>query len=79
MELARADVDDLSDDPEGAIKHLEEAVRIEQGRVGPEVIQRLVEALYGRGRYAEAAGYIACCGSRCWSTRRWAAWPPASP
>ena len=59
VELARADVDDLSDDPEGAIKHLEEAVRIEQGRVGPEVVQRLVEGLYGRGRYAEAAGYVA--------------------
>ncbi len=59
VELARADVDDLSDDPEGAIKHLEEAVRIEQGRVGPEVVQRLVEGLYSRGRYAEAAGYVA--------------------
>ena len=59
VELARADVDDLSDDPEGAIKHLEEAVRVEQGRVGPDVIQRLVEALYGRGRYAEAGVYLA--------------------
>ncbi len=59
VELARADVDDLSDDPEGAIKHLEEAVRIEQGRAGPEVVQRLVEGLYSRGRYAEAAGYLA--------------------
>ena len=59
VELARADVDDLGNDPEGAIKHLEEAVHIEQGRVGPEIVQRLVEALYGRGRYAEAGGYVA--------------------
>ena len=58
LELARADVAELSGDPEGTILHLKAAVHLEQGRVSASVIQRLVEALNQRQRYAEAAVYI---------------------
>jgi predicted Zn-dependent protease len=50
--LARADVADLSGNPEQAISHLRQA--IDQGESNPRVIQRLVESLYRRQRYAEA-------------------------
>ncbi len=58
LELARADVTELGGDPEGMIAHLKAAVHLEQGRVGASVIQRLVEALNQRQRYAEAEEYI---------------------
>jgi cellulose synthase operon protein C len=58
LELARADVAELSGDPEGAILHLKAAVHLEQGRVSASVVQRLVEALYQRQRYAEAEVYL---------------------
>ena len=48
----------MSGDPEGTIQHLKAAIRLEQGRASAAVIQRLVEALNQRQRYAEAEGYI---------------------
>jgi tetratricopeptide (TPR) repeat protein len=59
VELSRADVAELGGDPEGMIQHLKEVVRLEEGRSGPAVIQRLVEALNQRGRAAEAQEYLA--------------------
>jgi cellulose synthase operon protein C len=58
LELARADVAELGGDAEGMIQHLKAAVHLEQGRVSASVIQRLVEALNQRQRYAEAAALI---------------------
>jgi tetratricopeptide (TPR) repeat protein len=59
VEFARPDVAELGGDPEGMINHLKEGVRLEQGRAAPTVIQRLVEALNQRGRYAESREYLA--------------------
>jgi tetratricopeptide (TPR) repeat protein len=58
VELARADAAELGGDPEAMISHLKEAIKLEQGRAGPAVIQRLVEALNQRGRYGESKDYL---------------------
>jgi tetratricopeptide (TPR) repeat protein len=50
--LARAEIDELGGNPEEAIVHLKKA--IEEGETSPVVIQRLVDALMKRQRYAEA-------------------------
>jgi predicted Zn-dependent protease len=52
VSLARAEIDELLGNPEQAITHLKAA--IDQGENTPRVVQRLVEALYRRQRYAEA-------------------------
>ena len=58
VEFARADVAELGGDPEGMIVHLKEGVQLEQGRAAPRVVQRLVEALNQRGRWAESKEYL---------------------
>ncbi len=58
LELARADVMELSGDTEGMIMHLKAAFHLEQGRVSASVIQRLADALNQRQRYAEAEALI---------------------
>jgi tetratricopeptide (TPR) repeat protein len=50
--LARAEIDEMRGNPEEAIGHLKKA--IEGGETSPIVIQRLVDALMKRQRYAEA-------------------------
>jgi predicted Zn-dependent protease len=51
--LALAEVEELSGSPEGAIKHLNDAIA--KGENSPSVIRRLAEAHYNQGRYDEAA------------------------
>jgi Tfp pilus assembly protein PilF len=50
--LARAEIDELRGNPEESINFLKKA--IEQGETSPVVIQKLVDALARRQRYAEA-------------------------
>jgi tetratricopeptide (TPR) repeat protein len=50
--LALAEIDDLTGNPEGAIKNLRDAIDL--GETSPPVVKRLVNALYRQNRVAEA-------------------------
>lgn len=50
--LALAEIDDLTGNPEGAIKNLRDAIDL--GETSPVVVKRLVNALYRQNRVAEA-------------------------